>query len=260
MRFTTAPHLPPFPHPKLTIAWNNGPDKFHGGAPGPAYQVQLQGDFIVLNTGNRAIGQSKLRFWLSTDDVLTTTGAGRDTPVKVNGLPELAIIPFAAGGSGSGTFTIDFPLGESGGRKFLLSEAVYSDPIANHDGTDKVIVTGPIDPAIVVTPISGLTTTEAGGTATFTVVLDTAPTANVTIPLESSVTAEGTVSPAQLTFTALTWQIPQTVTITGVDDALDDGSKPYKIRLKAALSTDTLYTGVLGPEVSATNADNDPTP
>ena len=260
MRFNTAPHLPPFPHPKLTIAWNSGPNKFHGGAPGPAYQVQLQGDFIVLNTGNRAIGQSKLRFWLSTDAVLTTTGAGRDTPVKVNGLPELAIIPFAAGGSGSGTFTLDFPLGESGGRKFLLSEAVYSDPIANHDGTDKVIVTGPIDPAIVVTPLSGLTTTEAGGTATFTVTLDTAPTADVTIPLESSVTAEGTVSPAQLTFTALTWQIPQTVTITGVDDALDDGSKPYKIRLKAALSTDSLYTGVLGPEVSATNIDNDPTP
>ena len=34
---------------------------------------------------------------------------------------------------------------------------------------------------ITVTPTSGLTTTEAGGTATFTVVLTTQPTANVTI-------------------------------------------------------------------------------
>ena len=249
MRFTTAPHLPPFPHPKLTIAWNSGPDKFHAGAPGPAYQVQLQGNFIVLNTGNRALGQSKLRFWLSDDDVLTTTGAGKDTPLKVNGLPELAIIPFAAGGSGSGNFNIDFPLGESGGRKFLLSEAVYSDPIANHDGTQKVIVTGPIDPAIVVTPIAGLVTTEAGGTASFTVVLDTAPTASVTIPLQSTVPAEGTV-PVNIVFTPLTWNIPRTVTITGVDDALDDGSKPYKIQLKAAVSTDFLYSGAVGPEVS----------
>ena len=36
---------------------------------------------------------------------------------------------------------------------------------------------------ITVSPTSGLVTTEAGGTATFTVVLDTQPTANVTIGL-----------------------------------------------------------------------------
>ena len=34
---------------------------------------------------------------------------------------------------------------------------------------------------ITVTPTTGLTTTEAGGTATFTVVLNTQPTADVTI-------------------------------------------------------------------------------
>ena len=36
---------------------------------------------------------------------------------------------------------------------------------------------------ITVTPTAGLTTTEAGGTATFTVVLNTQPTADVTIAL-----------------------------------------------------------------------------
>ena len=44
---------------------------------------------------------------------------------------------------------------------------------------------------ITVTPTSGLTTTEAGGTATFTVVLNTQPTADVTIGLTSSDTTEG---------------------------------------------------------------------
>ena len=39
---------------------------------------------------------------------------------------------------------------------------------------------------ITVTPTSGLTTTEAGGTATFTVVLNSQPTADVTIGLSSS--------------------------------------------------------------------------
>ena len=44
---------------------------------------------------------------------------------------------------------------------------------------------------ITVTPTAGLATTEAGGTATFTVVLNTQPTADVTIALSSSDTTEG---------------------------------------------------------------------
>ena len=73
------------------------------------------------------------------------------------------------------------------------------------------------------TPTSGLTTTEAGGTATFTVVLNTQPTADVTIALSSSDTTEGTVAPASLIFTTANWNVAQTVTVTGVDDAVDDG-------------------------------------
>ena len=69
-----------------------------------------------------------------------------------------------------------------------------------------------------------LTTTEAGGTATFTVVLNTQPTADVTIALSSSDTTEGTVSPASLIFTTANWNVAQTVTVTGVDDALVDGA------------------------------------
>ena len=71
---------------------------------------------------------------------------------------------------------------------------------------------------------AALTTTEAGGTATFTVVLNTQPTANVTIALSSSNTAEGTVLPASLIFTTANWNVAQTVTVTGVDDAVVDGA------------------------------------
>jgi hypothetical protein len=55
------------------------------------------------------------------------------------------------------------------------------------------------------------------------VVLTSQPTADVTIALTSSDTTEGTVSPASLTFTTANWQRPQTVTVTGVDDAQVDG-------------------------------------
>ena len=43
------------------------------------------------------------------------------------------------------------------------------------------------------TPTSGLVTSEDLGSDTFTVVLDTQPTANVTIGISSSETGEGTV-------------------------------------------------------------------
>ena len=46
-----------------------------------------------------------------------------------------------------------------------------------------------------VSSISG-NTTEAGGTATFTVKLNSQPTANVTIVVSSSDTSEGTISPS----------------------------------------------------------------
>ena len=55
------------------------------------------------------------------------------------------------------------------------------------------------------------------GTATYTVVLDAAPSANVTVTPASGDTARATVSGA-LTFTTANWDTPQTVTVTGVDD------------------------------------------
>ena len=48
---------------------------------------------------------------------------------------------------------------------------------------------------------------EAGGTATFTVVLTSQPTADVTIGISSSDPTEGTVSTGSLTFTAANWNV-----------------------------------------------------
>lgn len=113
---------------------------------------------------------------------------------------------------------------------------------------------------VTVSAISG-DTTEAGGTATFTVVLDSEPTATVTIALSSSDTTEGTVSPASLTFTTANWDTAQTVTATGVNDGADDGNIVYTITTAAATGGD--YTGIDPADVTVTNTDNDsaaPTP
>ncbi len=111
----------------------------------------------------------------------------------------------------------------------------------------------PGTPGITVSPTSGLQTTEAGGTATFTVVLATAPSADVSIALSSNNTAEGTVNPSSLTFTAATWNTAQTVTATGVQDNVVDGNQPYTIATAAAVSGDSHYSGLDAADVSLTN-------
>jgi hypothetical protein len=141
----------------------------------------------------------------------------------------------------------------------ITAAAVSFDP--NYNGID------PTDPAlnnvdndyfvsISVGAISG-DTTEAGGQATFTVVLTSQPTDDVVIDISSNDTGEGTVSPASLTFTSANWSAPQTVTVTGVDDILVDGNQPYFIITDPAVSLDTDYNGLDAANVSVTNSDDD---
>ena len=69
---------------------------------------------------------------------------------------------------------------------------------------------------------TAVTVPEAGGTDSYTVRLGTAPTASVTVALTSSNSRAATVSPAALTFTTANWSTAQRVTVTGVDDDVDN--------------------------------------
>ena len=99
-------------------------------------------------------------------------------------------------------------------------------------------------------------TTEAGATATVSVVLNTQPTADVTIGVSSSDTTEGTVT-SSLTFTPANWNTPQNITVTGVDDDLDDGDISYNVVLAAATSSDSNYNGLNPADKSLLNIDDD---
>ncbi|MEW6076946.1 MAG: right-handed parallel beta-helix repeat-containing protein [Thermodesulfobacteriota bacterium] len=112
-------------------------------------------------------------------------------------------------------------------------------------------------PGITVVPTEGLVTGEDGSGATFTVVLNSPPAADVTIPLSSSDTSEGTVSPASLTFTPTNWYTPRIVTVKGVDDSLNDGDIPYTVVLGPAVSNASDYNGLDGADVGVVNNDND---
>ena len=109
---------------------------------------------------------------------------------------------------------------------------------------------------VTVDPTSGLVTTESGGTAQFSVRLNSQPTHPVTIALSSSDTSEGTIGPpfsiVLLTFqpdaTALN---PQTVTITGVNihPSIAKGRMINAIRL-AAMFLDRLPKRTMSPETT----------
>lgn len=118
--------------------------------------------------------------------------------------------------------------------------------------------TSPPSAGYTVTPTSGLVTAEVGGTDTFTVVLDVEPTGNVVFDITSNDTGEGTVSPSTLTFTTENWDTPQTVTITGVDDELDDGNVAYTVTVAIddASSADE-YDALPDTTVNVTNTDDD---
>lgn len=109
---------------------------------------------------------------------------------------------------------------------------------------------------VTVSTISG-DTTETGDTATFTIVLDSKPTDDVTIGLTIDDTTEGTVSPASMTFTDANWDVPQLVTVTGLDDDIDDGDVVYNIIIAAATSVDDNYNGFDPSDVQVTNIGTD---
>jgi hypothetical protein len=88
-----------------------------------------------------------------------------------------------------------------------------------------------------------MNTTEAGGTAVFSVVLDSQPSASVTIGALSTDRGEGRVSSWSLTFAVGQWNTSQTVTVTGRDDVWVDGDIAYNITTAAVNSSDTNFNG-----------------
>ena len=138
------------------------------------------------------------------------------------------------------------------------SAVTWGTPVRAYTASDDGFVAkiGGSSAGIVVTPTTALTTTEAGGTASFTAVLSSAPTANVTFNMASSDAGEATAFLPSVTFTTANWSSPQTIFVRGVDDDLADGAQPLTIVLGTASSSDPKYNGIDAPDVSVANQDD----
>ena len=103
---------------------------------------------------------------------------------------------------------------------------------------------------------SAVTVTEQDATGdTYTVVLETQPTANVTITVGGFSNTDVTASPASLPFTPMNWETAQTVRVTAVNDA--NVVNETVTLTHSAASTDTGYSGITIADVEVTVEDND---
>ncbi len=96
--------------------------------------------------------------------------------------------------------------------------------------------------------------TEGGGTDTYTVVLTSQPSADVSIAI--TVDVETTVAPTALLFTSTNWNVPQVVTITAVNDTDNEGLHSGLITHTVS-STDPNYNGISAASITVTVIDND---
>ena len=88
--------------------------------------------------------------------------------------------------------------------------------------------------------------------------MDAQPSSDVVIGVSSGDTDEATVSAASLTFTNSNWNSAQTITVTGVDDSIIDGSQNTTITLTVNDgSSNNNYDPLVDQTVTVATADDD---
>ena len=219
---------------------------------------------VCVTVGTVTVGEDgqtgSYALFLTTQpsDVVTVTLVLTDGQIGVSPT-QLVFTPLTWSSLQTVTVTAANDAIAEGDMQRIIAHSVDSND-ANYDVIDDRTVTvniGDDDTAgVSVNPTSGLITTEAGGTATFTVALGSEPTSTVTVTLTSNDTSEGTVSPTEVVFTAGDWATPQIVTLTGVDDTVVDGNIAYTVESSVS-SGDATYNAIATADVSVTNTDDE---
>lgn len=115
-------------------------------------------------------------------------------------------------------------------------------------------------PGLVATTPLPIVVDETGTTGQLGLRLGTQPTGSVVVDLAVSDPSEVSIGPFQLTFTPTNWSTPQTVTVTGLDDAEDDGDISLHITASMnAATADATYAAMPDQQYAVVNRDDDAT-
>ena len=116
------------------------------------------------------------------------------------------------------------PSGGGFGTAASVQVTVYDDV----DDDAEILLFDSDVQAVTTAPLLVATVDERGAdqTDSYSVRLKTEPTDDVIVDVTSGDTVGATISPASLTFTPTNWSETQTVTVTGVDDSVDNPDTP----------------------------------
>ena len=185
---------------------------------------------VVGGNNNNLGGSDEINIYDNNNnlvDRLTYSSGGNVTANGVSAYPTdsnlgsttAATWQLSAVGDAQNTYTsVDGNIGNPGG---------YNIPL------NRVLVRETLNSTIVV---------EGGATDTYTIALNSAPTADVTVTIN---TPNGplSVNPTTLLFTPTNYSTVQTVTVSATDDATVQGTRSLTITQSAA-STDATYNGI----------------
>ena len=104
---------------------------------------------------------------------------------------------------------------------------------------------------------SSLTIAE-GSSGTYTIVLDSQPTASVAVAINDPSNTDVTAEPASLTFSSTDWSTPKTVTVNAAQDA--DAEDETATVTHTVTSTDSSYSGASANSVAVMVTDDDEVP
>ena len=183
---------------------------------------------------------------LTANPRLVFTGHGTNTVQTAT----VTLTPVAGRSDGDSTpETITATLTQLGATGL---ETTVNGGVAAHSSNNSVSLTlaEPGTPGITLSPPGTLRLLETG-TTSYTVVLDAAPTHDVTVTVTKSqagLTGTGRTpdqnaanpSSNQLTFTTTNWNQPQTVTVTGADESGTHRNRAMRL-IHSAASTDSRY-------------------
>ncbi len=192
-----------------------------------------------------------------TPDSQTDLGAGAGTAIVLTFIPANAFTPQPVN-----VTAVDDAVVEGPHTSTITHAAASTDTNYNGISINNVVANVTDNDAASVTIVeSGGTTdvTEGGAADSYTVVLDSVPTANVDVtvtPDGQTDLGAGAGTAIVLTFTPANALTPQPVNVTAVDDAVAEGPHTSTIT-HAAASTDTNYNGISINNVVANVTDND---
>jgi gliding motility-associated-like protein len=137
-----------------------------------------------------------------------------------------------------------------------VNNALSDDDYDGKTGTVTVNVTNDDIAGFTVSPLT-LNLNEGGPAGSFTIVLNAQPQSNVVFDLVNASPVYVT-TVAQVTFTPANWNVPQTITVTPIEDALDLERTDFVVVTVNKPLTDDNFDSMPSQTVTINITDNDP--